>query len=94
MDSRMVESALLDKCVDVARGAISEIDNPRDANVFRIAGMVVRSKFPAEASNLIEITEAYFRRFPSELLSAEEVLREGWIISLPRLKDSLSMRLR
>jgi hypothetical protein len=66
----------------------------REANVFRLAAMVVQSRFPSESKSLMLASERYFAAHPNERLAPAEVVRKGWVLSLPRLRDTLSHRLR
>ncbi len=93
MTARDVESALLTRCAAVAQEVGPTAQDQREANVFRLASMVVRSEFPRESNNLMLASEQYFARHPNESLSAGEVVRNGWVLSLPRLRDMLSHRL-
>lgn len=65
----------------------------REANVFRLASMVVRSTFPNESNSLMAASERYFATHPGELLHSSEVIRNGWVMTLPRLRDMLSRQL-
>lgn len=93
MTARDVEAALLTRCAAVARDAAPAAQDQREANVFRLASMVVRSAFPREADRLMLASEQYFAAHPNDSLVAGAVVRNGWIVSLPRLRDMLSHRL-
>jgi hypothetical protein len=93
MSAREVESALLARCADVARAVAPMAGDQREANVFRLAAMVVQSRFPGESENLMQASERYFAAHPEEKLAPAEVVRNGWIMNLPRLRDRLSRRL-
>jgi len=93
MKARDVEAALLTRCAAVAREAAPAAQDQREANVFRLASMVVRSKFPRESDRLMLASEQYFAAHPNDSLVADAVVRNGWIVSLPRLRDMLSHRL-
>ena len=94
MNARELEDQMLTRCMSVARNAWMVADNQREANIFRIAGMVVQSRFPREATNLIQTSENYFLAHPTDKLHASDVVQHGWIASLPRLRDMLSMKLQ
>jgi hypothetical protein len=94
MDSRELEASLLARCAAAARTTADAARDKREANVFRLASMVVRSRFPDEASHLMTASDRYFRVYPSEKLGPEEVVRAGWVASLPRLRDMLTLQLR
>ena len=92
MTARDLESALLARCVAVAREAVQPAQDQREANVFRLAAMVVRPRFPGESMRLLQASERYFAIHPDERLAASDVVRKGWVPSLPRWRDMLSRR--
>ena len=94
MDAREVERQLLARCVQAARDPCACSADAAEANVFRLAGMVVRSEFPAEWRNLTATSQRYFDSHPGTLSDPEEVVRMGWVASLPRLRDLLRAQLR
>lgn len=93
MTARETESALLTRCATVARNSAMTAQDQREANVFRLAAMVVQSRFPHESKSLMQASEQYFSRHPSERLAPVEVVGKGWVSSLPRLRDMLSQQL-
>lgn len=92
MNARDVEQSLIEHCVRAARAHDAARDM-RDANVFRLAAMTLQSRFPAEAGQLMRASESYFLQHPGERMAAADVVRNGWIASLPRLRDMLSREL-
>lgn len=56
--------------------------------------MLLRSTFPEEAGRLRQLSEAYFRLRPEDRLSAEEVIHRGWLFSLPRARQILTIELQ
>lgn len=93
MNARDLESVLLNRCAATARDVMSAAQNQREANVFRLAAMVIQSRYPDESRQLMLASELYFTAHPDEKLAPVEAIRQGWIISLPRLRDMLSIRL-
>ena len=93
MTARDAESALLARCSAVAREVAQSAQDQREANVFRLAAMVVQSRFPSESMCLMRASERYFDSHPNERLAPADVVRKGWVPSLPRLCDMLSHRL-
>lgn len=89
MTARDTESGLLARCMAVARDAGHAAQDQREANVFHLAAMVVQSRFPGESMRLQQASAQYFGAHPTEKLDAAEVVRRGWVISLPRLRDML-----
>jgi hypothetical protein len=92
--SREREAEMLKRCVAAARGLLQAAQDQREANVFRVAGSVLRSRFLAESTRLKTVSQNYFAQHPDELLRGENVVRKGWVISLPRLRDMLSQLLK
>jgi hypothetical protein len=93
LSGRELEDRLLSRCVALVRDGAAPAQDQREANFFRLAAMIVQFDFPDEAKRLMRATEPYFTTHPDERLEAGEVVRRGWIIGLPRLRDGLSMRL-
>lgn len=93
MSSRDLEYALLNRCAAVARQTSAHAADQREANVFRLAAMVVESRFPGESSSLMRASERYFDEHPNEKLPPQAVVENGWVFSLPRLREMLSQHL-
>jgi hypothetical protein len=93
MTARELEAALLSRCAVAERAADPMAQDQHDANVFQLAAMVVRSRFPRESASLMRASEQYFATHPNERLAAGDVLRNGWVSSLPRSRDMLSHQL-
>ncbi|MFT3821454.1 MAG: hypothetical protein QM750_28180 [Rubrivivax sp.] len=95
MTARELESLLLARCVAVARtGGAQAARDPCEANVFRLAAMVVQSAFPRESQGLMQASEQYFSAHPADRMAPADVVRKGWVLSLPRLRDMLGHRLK
>lgn len=93
MTAREEEAALLADCALAARG-LQQAHSQRQAHVYRLAAMVVQSRYPAQAGALMQASDGYLAAHPGQLLPSQEVLSRGWVTSLPRLRDMLSLRLR
>jgi hypothetical protein len=93
MNARALESALLTRCADVVHDVRQVARDQCEANVFRLAAMVVQSRFPRESGQLMRVSDEYFAMHPGERLAPADVLGKGWLIGLPRLRDMLSQRL-
>lgn len=93
MTARDLESFMLAQCAKVAQGKAHVAQNQREANVFRVASMVMSPRMPTEAVLLRHTSEDYFSTHPGEQLPAAEVVRRGWVVSMPRLRDMLSLTL-
>lgn len=94
MTSHDAEEILLDRCAQAGCGIGVGAQNQMEANVFRVASMIVISRFPAASERLLLASADYFATRPSEQLLAAEIVKRGWVDNLPRLKDMLSRRLR
>ena len=90
MTAREREASLLNRCTTVARSVVSSAQDQREANVFQLAAVLVRSRFPRESTSLLLASEHYFATHPAERLATGDVVRNGWVQSLPRLRDLLS----
>jgi hypothetical protein len=95
MNPRTREALMLDRCVLAARSVDLPIHavNGREANVFRVAAMVLQSSFPTESKTLMGCANRYFSAHPNELAPVVNVIHQGDVISLPRLRDSLTRKL-
>lgn len=94
MTSRDDESAMLDRCAAAAVGELDAASDQREANIFRLAALVLGPRFDAENRRLMLASERYFKEHPADVVPSVEVVRRGWIIGLPRLRDMLTARLR
>lgn len=86
--ARDIEQAMIHMCRDVA-SSHAEPQGQAQANVCRVAGMIVRIRYPAAGARLLEAAAGYFAAHPDQQLASDEVVRRGWLISLPRLRDQL-----
>lgn len=93
LSARDDEAALVEHCSAVARGVAEEARDAREANVFRVAAMVAGQRHRAEAARLLRASERYFIARPADRLPPAEVVRQGWVSSLPRLRELLDASL-
>jgi hypothetical protein len=96
MNARDTESALLDRCAAVAgqtAPAAQVAQNAREANVFHLAAMVLRPHHPQAAAQWQKASGLYFAAHPQAQADLSEIVRKGWVVSLPRLREMLSQRL-
>lgn len=95
MDCRDREAMMLDRCVAIARASEELLDavSGAEANVFRVAAMVIQSRFPSESKALMTCANRHFTAYPADLTPVVDVVRKGDVISLPRLRDSLTRKL-
>lgn len=94
MTARDEERDLLNRCAAAAKGEVTGAVDQREANVFRLASMLLRPRLPAESTRLMTASERYFRLHPSEQVESAQVVRNGWVLSVPRLRDMLTLQLR
>lgn len=94
MQSREQEFATIQRCVEAALGRLATPADQREANVFRLASMLLRPRFPSESGTLMAVCDRYFATCPLELVESAQIVRNGWVISLPRLRDSLERELQ
>lgn len=90
--AREREERLIARCVEAAHASFATAADAVEANVFRLAGMVSRTEYPDECKNLLAVSQRYFDAYPDALVHPEEVIRQGWLVSLPRLRDLLRVR--
>ena len=90
MAARDLEALQLTRCVLAARDATSAALDQREANVFSLAAAVLESRFPRESMQLERASELYFSVHPEQRVTPQEIVRVGWVSSLPRLRDMLS----
>ena len=90
---REAEAEMLQRTLNAVQGEALASD-ARDALVFKCAASILRPNFPEAAEALDRASKAYFTAHPGEELPAHEVIRRGWLISLPRFRDRLEWLLR
>ena len=88
---RKREADLLARCVAAGRSN-AEARDRREANVFRLAAMVIQSRFPDVSNGLMRASERYFARRPGDRLPPA-IVCERWLFGLPRLREMLTRRL-
>lgn len=93
MTARQVEAELITYCARVARGAEFAVKDRREANVLAVAARVLSRRFPAEVAQLDAVSERYLRAHEDERVSAVATVRNGWIVSLPWLRELLTREL-
>jgi hypothetical protein len=93
MDARDKEQALLTLCLVAARDKARSALDQREASVFRLAASIIGSRFPAEAANLYRASQGYFATRPEDRLQTADVVKNGWVLDVPRLRDMLCHQL-
>lgn len=94
MRARAKESETIQRCLKAALGDLVAPADQREANVFRLASMILRPRFPSESGWLMFISQQYFAHHPSELIESAQIVRNGWVVSLPHLRDTLEHQLQ
>jgi hypothetical protein len=92
LSARDQEERLLTRCTAIANGKGRILDQ-REANVCRIAAMILGRTLERQALNLAQASDDYFRTHPAQQLEPGEVIRRHWIIGLPRLRDRLTRKI-
>ena len=91
---REAEEVMLMSFLEVAQGVRAMPCSAQQANVMRVAAMVIGSSFPKSKKRLMEAAVRYFEVHPGEEVESAEVVRLGWVATLPRLRDRLEHKLR
>lgn len=91
-NARYREECMLERCAEIAlgRGIPVLLLSAREANVLRVAAMVIQSKYPVESKRLMQVAENFYRQNPGERAPAVDVIHNRDVISLPRLREMLS----
>ncbi len=93
-NAREAEEVLLTVCLEVAQGVREMPCSAQQANVMRVAAMVIGRSFPASQKRLSAAAARYFEAQPGEEVESAEIVRRGWVANLPRLRDRLEHKLR
>lgn len=93
-NAREAEGVLLMVCLEVAQGVGEMPCSAQQANVMRVAAMVIGRSFPASQKRLSAAAARYFEEPPGEEVESAEIVRRGWVSNLPRLRDRLEYKLR
>lgn len=94
VSARDAEAWLAARCRQLAADPDGIAQDVREANALRLAAMLLGPGLQAEAQCLLRACERYFAEHAEERLPAAEVLRRGWVASLPRLRETLRRSLR
>ena len=93
-NAREAEEVLLTVCLEVAQGVREMPCSAQQANVMRVAAMVIGRSFPASQKRLSAAAARYFEAQPGEEVESAVIVRRGWVSNLPRLRDRLEHKLR
>ncbi len=93
MTAREIEAHWLASCLAAVRSPSAMARGAEEANVFRVAAMVLASAWPVQSARLMALSDVYFAQHPADKLPVVQVVHNGWVLSLPRLRDMLSRQL-
>ena len=91
---REAEEVMLMSCLEVAQGVRAMPCSAQQANIMRVAAMVIGKSFPVSHKRLSAAAARYFEAHPGDKVESAEVVRLGWVSTLPRLRDRLEHKLR
>lgn len=91
--SRQIEGELIVYCARVACGEKVAVSTQREANVLAVAAKALGGQFHAERERMREAAESYLCAHENERLGTSEVIRAGWVVSLPRMNDFLTRQI-
>lgn len=80
---------MLERCRHIATIPGEAPRDQAEANVCRLAGMIVSIRYPEAGARLFDSATAYFTQHPDQQVPSAEVVRRGWIINAPGLRDQL-----
>lgn len=89
MDAREAEQRLLARLADLARGVGDSAEDEREANLIRLASLILGHDHVLASERLAHVSNAYFCDHPGSEVAAEQVIANGWLGSLPRLRTQL-----
>jgi len=92
-ESRILEAALLDRCALVVRGTRLRVCDEREANLLPLASMLVRPRNVEASVRLRRAADDFIDHDPTARRETSEMVRLGWLISLPRFRELLDARL-
>lgn len=93
LQARDIERAMLERCLQIATTPGDTPQDQAEANVCRLAGMIVDGRYPEAGKRLSDAATAYFADHPEQQVASAEVVRRGWVINAPRLRDRLERML-
>jgi len=90
-DPRAREDAVLARCEAAARGALGQAADASEASLFLLAAALLPARYEANSQRLRSAAQPY--ETAGATVDAGEVVRRGWIVSLPRFRHGLAERL-
>lgn len=92
-DARINEYSMLSLCQAAAVNPSMEASSGMEANMFRVASCALGSRFPIQARRLLQASRRYFVQHPLEQVASQDVVRQGWVRSLPSFQCALTRAL-
>jgi len=92
-DARLNEYSMLSLCQAAAENPSMKASSSMEANVFRVASSALGSRFPIQARRLLQASRRYFVEHPLEQVPGQDVVRRGWVRSLPSFQIALTRSL-
>lgn len=92
-NSRDIERGILDRCAAAGRGQVAAPSDAREANLFNLAGMVLRTSHPSQSARLIELAEKYLALHGGDRMTPEELAGMREILDISRFRNNLKKHL-
>lgn len=80
-------------CLEVAASALTRKPTCQQAQIFRLAAMLLRGSHPEASRNLKSAYAAHQREHDCAPMPPETAIEQGLIIGLARFRDTLSREL-
>lgn len=93
-DARLQEASLVRQCLDVATtSSLTEEPTCQQAQIFRLAAMLLRSSHPEAALNLQQAYDVHLLKHACIPLPPDAAIKQGWVLGLARFRDTLCRQL-
>lgn len=94
MSAKDNEQHLINRCMAVVDDPSETPANAREANVMALAGSLVESDDSAASERLRAASDRYFEDKPTERVVPAQMVRQGWLIGVPRFHKRVVRALR
>lgn len=91
---RLREEQLIDRCLAAARDDSVDARDECEANVFRLAAMVIEPKFLVDSDRLRAVAARFFASHSIDPVPVSQALEQGWVRDLPWLHDAVVKALK